>query len=548
MKKYFVLLLIFFANLMHAKEYFVHPTLGNDAFSGTSKTEAFRTLERLAQIKPEAGDQIYLAGGHVLSGTLTIQNIKGTAAKPITYSSIDWDDTAKSAKAKIDANGNLYGILVQNSSFIKVSNIEIVADGPQQSNQTGAMRVGCLILNEKNETCKSIVLENLHIHHIFYEPQGFTRGKEEVRSANGTQKYGWGIRLISTEDFSAIENVKILNCNIENVSHTGIKLTGKNKNIQQIAIFGNKVHRTGGPGIQMSDVKYVHVHHNEVNRSGSTDDSRKWGRGSGLWTWSASNVLIENNRFLYANGPGDSSGAHIDYNCDHIILQYNFSAHNAGGFCEILGNNYQCAYRFNISVNDGHRVKGQDGAFQEGKVFWISGYQGDKKPKKGPVNSYFYNNTVYADKNMVSKIAIESNSVGLCIMNNIFHIENNAKMVDGDQMQNEKGLNIKIRNTLFKNNVFLSNSSWPADCKIQDEVPLFGNASFANPGGLNIEDYIPSNLKITKSGAEIEAIPEDNYMLMGGLKLHHDILGNDIRNKNFMGAISPDYKPAPGKS
>ncbi|HMP30288.1 MAG TPA: right-handed parallel beta-helix repeat-containing protein, partial [Saprospiraceae bacterium] len=164
-----------------------------------------------------------------------------------------------------------------------------------------------------------------------------------------------------------------------NVSHTGIKLTGKNKNIINIEINENEVFKTGGPGIQMSDVKYVHVFNNKVNYSGSNDDSRKWGRGSGLWTWSASHVLIEKNHFLNANGPGDSAGAHIDYNCDNIVLQHNFSANNAGGFCEILGNNYNCAYRFNISVNDGHRVKGENGAFQEGKIFWLSGYQGDKK-------------------------------------------------------------------------------------------------------------------------------------------------------------------------
>ena len=121
--------------------------------------------------------------------------------------------------------------------------------------------------------------------------------------------------------------------------------------------------------MQFSGVTDGHIHHNKIDHSGSTADSRNWGRGSGLWTWSCSNIVIEHNRFENANGPGDSAGVHIDYNCNDVVIQYNLSANNAGGFCEILGNNYNCAYRYNISINDGYRVKGVNGAFQEGKIF-----------------------------------------------------------------------------------------------------------------------------------------------------------------------------------
>jgi hypothetical protein len=107
-------------------------------------------------------------------------------------------------------------------------------------------------------------------------------------------------------------------------------------------------------------------------------------------------------KFLYANGPGDSAGAHIDYNCDNIVLQYNISAYNAGGFCEILGNNYNCMYRYNLSINDGHHYKSIDGAFKK-ENFMVKRFQGEKKKRKGPVNSYFYNNTIYSNTSMVSK-------------------------------------------------------------------------------------------------------------------------------------------------
>ena len=99
-------------------------------------------------------------------------------------------------------------------------------------------------------------------------------------------------------------------------------------------------------------------------------------------------LFLSGNKFQNANGPADSAGCHIDFNCNDVIVENNLSRNNAGGFIEILGNNYNCSYRNNISINDGHRVKGENGAFQEGKTFWLSGYIGRGKERNGPFNSY----------------------------------------------------------------------------------------------------------------------------------------------------------------
>ena len=290
------------------------------------------------------------------------------------------------------------------------------------------MRCGVLVKTSKEGNYEHIYLKNLDIKDIFYENKNFTRSLKETKSANGTQNYGWGIRFINNTKNTLLSDVKIESCTVTNVSHTGIKLTSRIKKygIIDFIISDTKVTETGGPGIQMSGVKNGHIFNNIVDKSGSTDDSRKWGRGSGLWTWGSSNILIEKNRFTNANGPGDSAGAHIDFNCKNIVLQYNFSANNAGGFCEILGNNYNCAYRYNISVNDGFRVKGENNAFQEGKIFWLSGYIGKGK-RKGPFNSYFYNNTIYVKESIQVKMALAKEAKGILIANNIFHIEGNSK-------------------------------------------------------------------------------------------------------------------------
>jgi hypothetical protein len=521
-----------------AKDYYFHPKMGNDSANGTSFKSPFKSLVKISDLTFEPGDRILLAAGEVFYETLFLDHVQGSFENPILIDSYQINSFDTKEKSKIDATGLLNGLLITNASHVIIKNLDITANGPVNDTGVGEMRVGVLIFGKGNERITNIKLDQLHIHDIFYEKEGIVRSEAEVRSANGTQKYGWGIRLIANDN-AEIENVWISNSSIENVSHTGIKLTGSTKqNIRNIRINGNKVNSTGGPGIQMSGVKFVHVKGNEVNYSGSTDDSRKWGRGSGLWTWSASHVMIEHNSFMHANGPGDSAGAHIDFNCDNIILQYNFSAENAGGFCEILGNNYNCAYRYNISVNDGHRIKGQNGAFQEGKIFWLSGYQGGQKPRKGPVNSYFYNNTIYVKADQVSKIAIDNRSKGILIANNIFHLEGPSELVAGDQYKPDDESVSEMERVFFENNLFLNETNWPTGIMIQDSKPLFGSAEFKNPGGMKPEDYIPQNKELIPKGIRISLLPNDEFGLMNGLNMHTDFLGNPIMGSPSLGAIN----------
>tara|TARA_R110000868_G_scaffold108051_2_gene295272 strand:- start:1111 stop:2748 length:1638 start_codon:yes stop_codon:yes gene_type:complete len=522
-----------------ATDYYVHPELGNDLNNGLTKALALKTLSSISKIKLQQGDRILLASNQLYTDGIILIGQTGIKGNPIIITTVNWNASeSKIIPATIDFKGSPNGVLIQDCNFIEVSNLNLTANGFfTEDNQK--MRCGVLIKNSNSTSMQHINIKNLRINNVFYENYGYNRGIAEVKTANGTQKYGWGIRVINKQE-SLINNIKILNCSISNVSHTGIKLTGNSKNIIDVTITNNIVEKTGGPGIQMSGVENVYVSNNIVSHSGSNDDSRKWGRGSGLWTWGASNVLIEKNKFLYANGPGDSAGAHIDYNCDNVVVQYNISAYNAGGFCEILGNNYNCSYRYNISVNDGHRVKGFDGAFQEGKILWLSGYQGTKKKRKGPVNSYIYNNTIYSDATVVSKIAIDNTSNGILIANNIFYLKGDTKAVLGDQYRPDRASEDLAKNVLFKNNLFLNKDSWTKDIKINDIAPIFGDPKFVNKGGINAIDYIPQNLELVKhKGIDITLLPKDSIGLLQSIKLKKDILGNSIIGKPSLGAIEP---------
>ena len=544
MFKIFSLLLFFisFQNSAISVTYYFDSVNGSDLNQGISSEKPFRTLNKINEIDFNLGDSILLFNGSYFSG-----NIKLIDKNDIHIS--NYNNQEKTYPI-INSKGHIAGVYIENSSNISVSNIQVTANGggvieeyenlsTNKITDKAIMRAGILVNVSKKKIFKNILIDNVIVSNVFFEDLGFKRDPSEVRTSMGTQAYGFGIRFFNSSQSGSIEGIIVSNCFIENVGHTGIKMTSSiGKRFKNIEVSNNRLLRTGGPSIQFSRVEDLHVYGNEVKFSGSPDDTRKWGRGSGLWTWGSSNVLIEKNSFMYANGPADSAGVHIDFNCDNVIIQHNLSVGNAGGFIEILGNNYNCSYRYNISVNDGHRIKGQNNAFQEGKTFWLSGFIGRGRERNGPFNSYIYNNTIYVKEDIISKIAVDKASNGVLVANNIFHIEGDSEFVLGDQYRPDKGGGNKIKNVFFENNLFLKDSYWPKDVLIQPLNSLFGNANFKNGGGEKISNYIPLNNKLIKDkGVVINNIYNDSIGLKGGLNVEFDILGNKIIDLPDLGAI-----------
>lgn len=522
--------------------YYLHPVYGNDANSGRSKQFPLRSLAAIEKIKLHPGDTIVLAAGQTFYGSLRIIQQSGDAMHPVSVLSAPVAADDKNIPATIDFKSNLYGILLEDASNIEVLNIHLTANGGKTeiAHDPDPMRCGVMVRNLHLPMMQHIQLKALDISDVYFEEPGYIRPSGEVRSANGTQKYGWGIRIISPIRRDSLKDIEVSHCRISNVSHTGIKLTGADQNMSQIKLIYNTLANTGGPGIQMSNVQSVYVAFNRIDHSGSTADSRNWGRGSGLWTWGSRDVLIEKNTFQYANGPGDSDGAHIDFNCSNIILQYNLSAHNAGGFCEILGNTFNCVYRFNVSINDGYRVKGRNGAFQEGKTLWLSGYQGDHQKRKGPANTYIYNNTIYADSTIFPKLAFDNTSKDVLIANNIFCTANPFQLVPGDQYKPDSIGNTPIKTMVVSHNLFSGPGFWPADLRTENLKAFFADPQFSNPGGMRLQDYIPRSAILLRANGVLP--DKDWFSNKNSFQLppiEFDILGNPIKNLPPIGAIVP---------
>jgi Right handed beta helix region len=527
---------------LQATNYYINGLMGDDSNKGTNTASPWKTISPVAAIAIKPGDSILFAAGQKFTGMLSLLEIYGSSKHPVVITGYPYQ--GNKTKPVLDAGNNLNAILIQNASFIKISGIEITASAAYQNNSItkAEMRCGILVEVTKDEAFSNIVISDILIHDVYYHSAGYKRSATETASANGTQSYGWGIRFINNTKAGLLTDITVVRTEIFNVSHTGLKFTATTNGIKNAEVSDCKIHDSGGPGLQLSGVNEAHIHHNTIDHSGSVADSRNWGRGSGMWTWGCSNILIEHNRFENANGPGDSAGVHIDYNCSDVIVQYNVSANNAGGFCEILGNNYNCAYRYNISINDGYRIKGNNGAFQEGKIFWLSGYVGNNKGKSGPFNSYFYNNSIYVSSAITPRIAVSSSSNGVLIANNIFYFEKDAIMVKGDQKKTEMDTGT-IPGVIFSNNLFLSNDNWPKELSIQDASPVIGDPGFKNKGGYSVNDYLPLNTKLVcNRGTYIQQIPMDKIGLRIGLKVKKDILGNNINGLPDLGAIEINDK------
>jgi hypothetical protein len=193
-------------------------------------------------------------------------------------------------------------------------------------------------------------------------------------------------------------------------------------------------------------VSSVLVENNYFDGTGSSIDSRMWARGSGLWPFDSKDVVIQHNTVKNARGPLDSYGIHIDYNNENVVVQYNFSYNNEGGFVQILGANINSGYRYNISVADGSRVQGVNDALQNGRIFNVSNYCNINTgcPSAG---NFIYNNTVFVPNTISPEIFFKAGSGETLFQNNLVFVEEGSTPLATQIAQ--QGVTYHISNNLF---------------------------------------------------------------------------------------------------
>lgn len=514
--------------------FYLNSRSGNDNNDGLNSATAWKTLNKANAIVFSPGDKLLLCKGCTFKGKLLLKG-GGSEEAPVIVSDYD-SGNGENALPLINAEGHLAAVQLNNGKNFDISNLELVADaGFPQETAARTKRFGVWVTADLPGEYRNIRLRKLKIHHIF--------STENVKAGgqNPTSNMGIGIGVFMENKEALIKNIRIEECSIEMTGHTGIKIWGFRDSIttylDSVTVVNNSLKNIGGPGIVPGRCQNVLVRGNVVDCSGSSADSRMHARGSGIWPYICKNVLIEKNKCLHARGKNDSCGIHIDYMNSNVVVQYNLSLDNAGGFVEILGNDHNCVYRYNISINDGFRIKGQDRADLDGHVLWTTSFAGTGNKRTGPFNSYIYNNTIFVKGGSRSCFLFSTSTDGILIANNIFYILGKTVNPTDKKLQ-AKERNQTISNVVFTNNLYENADILPKQLNIKDNKPIIGDPGFKNSGGFEPTDYIPTNVLIVKDkGIKIEKLSGDSIGLFIGLKVEKDYFGNLIQGVPDIGAI-----------
>lgn len=523
--------LLLSANAFAGQSYYLDAQGGDDSRDGLTAETAWKSLDKIEQIALKEGDQLLLKRGTNFKGSLILNNVMGSESAPIVV-----DAYGEGELPVIDAAATGSAVELNSCSYVHVKNLELTSDAKkaEKAEKAKTDHHGVLLTSTKTTSCSHILLQGLYIHDTF----------------NLDKAQGRGI-ISNAKDLKRLEDLTVENCRIERTCVTGIFIRAADN----VRILNNKLKDIGGPGINILIAKNLLIRGNEVDHSGSKIDPRMHGRGSGAWTLAVTDGLVEKNKFMHAWGVNDSCGFHLDIGNKNVVVQYNLSLDNAGGFVEILGDNHNCAYRYNVSINDGWRVKGKDRNLEPsedketkapnfGYVLWTSGFTANKG-RIGPWNSYIYNNTIYVKKEMPATFSFGSTTDGLLIANNIFQVMGESQDVHGIQDNKKEPEGAKIQNVVFKNNLYNREGVIPENSQIKDSQPMIGEAGFVNAGGENAEDYIPqADAMVKEKGIQIEKLPGDDKGLEIGLEVKADFFGNPVGDTPSLGAIEPGYAAA----
>ena len=460
------LTIILFVGSSWAANFYVSSSVGDDLNNGTHPTSPIASLDAANALALLPGDSLLFFSGDYWEGMFW-PKYSGTIEAPIIIGKYGGEQ-----RPVINGFGYQACVLIYNNDYIEVNSLELYNEETHldssgetkkvdgfggESNNWGSgrdVRFGIKVVADEQELVY-FRFYDLVIRDIFPTP---------FNSANLHK--GYGIKLETHSDtlldqYNTISDVFISGVRITRTGHYGmwIKSLGLN-NIDDVKNTGITLsdcefEYTGGSGFVPNKSANILVEHCLFNHTGSGLDSRMWNRGSGMWTFDCKNVISQHNSFLNAHGPQDSYGCHIDYGNENVVFQYNFSSNNEGGFVEILGDNVNCGYRYNISVNDGFRTLENT----NGRIISVSDYAGQKNIRSDSV--YVYNNTIMVNEPIHPDFFIDVFSA--YIYNNSF--VDLRRSVIGERTE------IPDRS---KENVFVSNNLYLG--KINDEFSSLDNA------------------------------------------------------------------------
>ena len=413
--------------------YFVDSLNGNDENSGLDALQAFKSLERVNQLKLHAGDRVLLKAGCVFSGHLDITD-SGEQYAPIEIAFYGRENK----KPVINGDESEYAVRVT-GEYVTVRGLEV-------SNPKG--KYGIALVSMLHGATRGVTVADCYVHDVWTDNPvekndiNIFLGHTYRPSASWDHKAA-GISVETNREAPTwYEGLRIEHNTVVNVNRTGIWLGGqwfnRFKNSfpwatnkadgmfdpwfphKNAYIGHNIVDHAYGDGIIGIGCEGLIIEHNKVYYANCR--SRVGACNAGLWSMCCDGALIQYNEVAYTGLEfgGDGEGFDIDNCSRNTIVQYNYSHDNAGGFmlicnitCPDANSHCNNIVRNNLSINDATKT---DTA--------ILNFTGAMK------DVYILNNTVYTERENRFKLLQVSDygTTGVVrdatVANNIFFSKN----------------------------------------------------------------------------------------------------------------------------
>ncbi|HJU06509.1 MAG TPA: right-handed parallel beta-helix repeat-containing protein [Nitrospiraceae bacterium] len=338
--RFFILLLVpavvvWLAASASAADYYLSPS-GDDAHTGASPQQAWKSLSQVNDLDLAPGDRILLEGGARFEGNLLFDaEDRGVGANPIIVTSYG------TGRATIDA-GNGHGVYAYNTAGISLSRINLFGNGETDHSATGVVFY--------TDLPGDIKLTGIRLDEI--EVSGFSKNGIEIGSWNGR---------------SGFQDVRITHAVIHDNRLNGLITYAERPYTHEQVYVGyvqayrhvgdRSVQPNSGSGIILGGVK-----HGTIERSVAHDNGWLGDAGVGIWTYASTGISIQYNESFrnHTAGTHDGGGFDLDGGVTDSVLQYNYSHDNDGAgylLCQYPEADpwFDNTVRHNISVNDGRK-------------------------------------------------------------------------------------------------------------------------------------------------------------------------------------------------
>lgn len=338
-----------------ATNYYLDAANGDDSRAGTAPETAWRSLAKVNATTFQPGDSLLLKSGAAWHGVLHPLG-SGQARKLIRIGSYGGD-----ARPIIHGDGVEAAVFLHNQSYWEIGGLEVT--------NTGTIRgeyVGIMARNSTGAATEYIRVHDCHVHGV----NGITAAYYGKNA---------GIAVVADMNGSFWNDVRIERNLVEHVDRMGIfvgptvQLNAPNEwmslpRSNDIVIRNNTISDSGGDAILNFVTRRTLIEHNVVADCGGrasdgspnpTSYTNKY--SAGIWSAIATQTVIQFNEVYGERTTFDGEGYDIDLGSDDIVVQYNYSHHNLGGFllyCESgsRADIVNAKVRFNISHDDGRGI------------------------------------------------------------------------------------------------------------------------------------------------------------------------------------------------